>query len=161
MKEKKRKEQKRLFVAKAKFSAKHSHRVMQKYGKNGDRETNVWLVLEIEWLSIGLFVVPWTHTCAHSHHCLTGAGSVILFTVCQCQWVFSICWVVFFFCFVWTCVELSYRMRYAATAICNAINFMQTIFLISICGQSGWIGAAHRTIAAVLFKNTLSWCQTI
>lgn len=48
---------------------------------------------------------------------------------------------------VW--VELSYRMRYTATAIRNAINFMQTIFLIVIRGCID--SAADCTIAAVLF----------
>lgn len=59
-------------------------------------------------------------------------------------------------------VDLSYRMRNAATAIRDAINFMQAIFLIGICGDRvGICGAADSTIAAVLFENTLSGGQTI
>lgn len=60
-------------------------------------------------------------------------------------------------------MELSYRMRYAATAICNAINFMQTIFLIGIRGgiDSDGIVRAADSIAAVLFEYALSAGQTI
>lgn len=51
-----------------------------------------------------------------------------------------------------------------AGAICNAI-FMQTIFLIGICGGGGHSGridgAASRTIAPILFKYTLPCCQSI
>lgn len=69
----------------------------------------------------------------------------------------SLCVLLFFFC-----VELSYRMRYAATAICNAINFMQAIFLIGIRGGgNGITGAGDATIAAVLFEYALSGRQTI
>lgn len=53
-------------------------------------------------------------------------------------------------------------MRNAATAIRDAINFMQAIFLIEICGDRVGIGgAANSTIAAILFEYTLSGCQTI
>lgn len=91
------------------------------------------------------------------------------FCACVCQhinliFIFSVSVCVSVCVFLCVCVELSYRMRYAATAICNAINFMQAIFLIGIRGGGGGngiTGAGDSTIAAVLFEYALSGRQTI